>query len=105
MVAMCPSNSVRQKVYTIGSPQSPPQMQEAEQAARSLGIPIRFVNASTEKEIERAFDDFGQQQADALLILSDSFLNGHAPRIAELALAHGLPTCLHIASQPCREAS
>jgi len=69
------------------------QMQEAEQAARSLGIPIRFVNASTEKEIERAFDDFGQQRADALLILSDSFLNGHAPRIAELALVHGLPTC------------
>src|SRR6516164_697217 len=56
-------------------------------------VTIEFRSAETEKEIERAFDDFGQQRADALLILSDSFLNGHAPRIAELALAHGLPTC------------
>jgi putative ABC transport system substrate-binding protein len=69
------------------------QMQEAEQAARSLGTQIRFVNASTENDMEKAFDEFGQQQADAVLILSDSFLNSRAGRIAELALRHKLPTC------------
>jgi len=69
------------------------QMQEAEQSAQTLGTPIRFVNANSEDGIDRAFDDFGQQRADALLILSDSFLNGHAARIAELALVHGLSTC------------
>jgi putative tryptophan/tyrosine transport system substrate-binding protein len=69
------------------------QTQEAEQAAQSLGAPIAFVNASTENEIHKAFDGFKQQQADALLILSDSFLNSHAHRIAELALSHSLPTC------------
>jgi putative ABC transport system substrate-binding protein len=69
------------------------QMQEAEVAAQSLGAQIGFVNASTENEIEKAFDDFRQQQADALLILSDSFLNSHARRIARLALLHALPTC------------
>jgi ABC-type uncharacterized transport system substrate-binding protein len=69
------------------------QMQEAEQAARSLGTQIRFVNASTENDMEKAFDEFGQQQADDVLILSDSFLNSRAGRIAELALRHKLPTC------------
>jgi ABC-type uncharacterized transport system substrate-binding protein len=69
------------------------QMQEAEQAAQSLGTQIRFVNASTENDLEKAFDHFEQQQADALLILSDSFLNSRAARIAELALRHALPTC------------
>ena len=69
------------------------QMQEAEQAAQSLSAQIGFVNASTETEIEKAFDNFRQQQADALLILSDSFLNNHARRIAQLALLHALPTC------------
>jgi ABC-type uncharacterized transport system substrate-binding protein len=69
------------------------QTQEAEQAAQSLGAQIGFVNASTETDIEKAFDGFRQQQADALLVLSDSFLNSHARRIAELALLHALPTC------------
>jgi putative ABC transport system substrate-binding protein len=69
------------------------QMQEAEQAAQSLGAPIAFVKASTEDEINKAFDGFKRQHADALLILSDSFLNSHAERVAELAVSHGLPTC------------
>jgi putative tryptophan/tyrosine transport system substrate-binding protein len=69
------------------------QAQEAEQAAQLLGAPIAFVNASTENEINQAFDGFKQQQAEALLILSDSFLNSHAHRIAELALSHSLPSC------------
>jgi len=69
------------------------QMDEARQAARALGAGITFVNASTEKEIERAFDDFRQQHTDALLILSDSFLNISDRRIAELALLQTLPTC------------
>jgi putative tryptophan/tyrosine transport system substrate-binding protein len=69
------------------------QMDEAEQAVRTLGAQIAFVNASTENEIEKAFANFRQQRADALLILSDSFLNSHAHRIAELALLHALPTC------------
>jgi putative ABC transport system substrate-binding protein len=69
------------------------QMDEAKQAAQSLGAQIGFVTASTESDIDKAFDDFRQQQADALLILSDSFLNSHARRIAELALLHALPTC------------
>jgi putative tryptophan/tyrosine transport system substrate-binding protein len=69
------------------------QMGEAEQAARMLGAQIGFVNASTENDIEKAFDNFRQRRPDALLILSDSFLNSHARRIAELALLHALATC------------
>jgi len=69
------------------------QMQEAEKAAQSLATPIAFVNATTGNEINKAFDGFKQQQADALLILSDSFLNSHAERIAALAVSYGLPTC------------
>jgi putative tryptophan/tyrosine transport system substrate-binding protein len=69
------------------------QINEAEQAARSLGLPISFVNAASEMDIDKAFNEFRRQRADALLILSDSFLNTQARRIAELALQHTLPTC------------
>jgi putative tryptophan/tyrosine transport system substrate-binding protein len=69
------------------------QMGEAEQAARTLGTQIGFVKASSEDEIEKVFEGFRQQRPDALLILSDSFLNSRASRIAALALMHALPTC------------
>jgi putative ABC transport system substrate-binding protein len=58
------------------------QMDEAWQAARALGAAITFVNASTEKEIERAFDDFRQQHTDALLFLGDSLLNDRVEAFA-----------------------
>jgi putative ABC transport system substrate-binding protein len=69
------------------------QMGEAQQAAHALGAQISFVKASSEDEIANVFEGFRRQRPDALLILSDSFLNGQAPRIAELALMHALPTC------------
>jgi putative tryptophan/tyrosine transport system substrate-binding protein len=52
---------------------------------------LAFVNAASEIDIDKAFNEFRRQRADALLILSDSFLN--ARRIAELAVQHALPTC------------
>jgi putative ABC transport system substrate-binding protein len=69
------------------------QMGEAEQAAKSIGSQINFVNASTEDDIEKAFDSFRRDRAAALVVLSDSFLNSHAHRIAELALLNKLATC------------
>jgi putative tryptophan/tyrosine transport system substrate-binding protein len=69
------------------------QMNEAEEAARILKVPITFINAASEIEISKTFDEFRRQGADAALILSDSFLNSRAHLIAELALQHGLPTC------------
>jgi ABC-type uncharacterized transport system substrate-binding protein len=69
------------------------QKDEAEQAAKSLRSQIGFVNASTEDDIEKAFDVFRRDRAGALIVLSDSFLNSHAHRIAELALLNKLATC------------
>jgi putative tryptophan/tyrosine transport system substrate-binding protein len=75
------------------------QKSEAEQVAKSLGTQIAFLNASTESQIEKSFDNLVQPRASALLILSDSFLNSHARRIAELALVHALPTCFSYREQ------
>jgi putative ABC transport system substrate-binding protein len=69
------------------------QMEEAEQAARAFGGQIGFINASTEKDIDSAFENLRQKRPDAFLILSDSFLNSRARRIAELAVQHQLATC------------
>jgi putative ABC transport system substrate-binding protein len=69
------------------------QTGEALDASRALGLQVRFLKAATTSEIDKAFDDMREPAPDALLILSDSFLNGRAAQIAALAIRRALPTC------------
>ena len=69
------------------------EIEDARQAARSIGIQAIFSNATTEREIDESFPYLRQQHADALLIASDAFLNLHAEQIAKLALENRVPTC------------
>ena len=69
------------------------QTSEAQQAASDMTVSLLFINASTEDEIEKNFDNLGSKQVDALIVLSDALLNNKASQISKLALRHGLPTC------------
>jgi putative ABC transport system substrate-binding protein len=71
------------------------QMQsgDAQQAAQAMGVQLVFVNAETESDIDKVFETLKTQHVDALLILSDAFLNSRANQIAKLAIQHALPTC------------
>jgi putative ABC transport system substrate-binding protein len=69
------------------------QTSEAQQASTAMSVSLVFSNAATEDEIEKSFDNLLPQQVDAVLVLSDAFLNGQASQISELALRHKLPTC------------
>jgi len=69
------------------------QISEAQEAARAMAVQLVLVRAMTESDIDNSFENFKQQQVQALLILSDAFLNNHATQIAKLALRYGLPTC------------
>lgn len=69
------------------------QINEAQEAARTLRLQSTFYQSATTDQIDKVFDDVGQQKPDALLVLSDSFLNSRAAQIAYSALRHGLPTC------------
>jgi putative ABC transport system substrate-binding protein len=69
------------------------QITEAQEAARAMALQLVLVKAMTESEIDASFGSLKQQQVQALLVLSDAFLNNHATQIAELALRYGLPTC------------
>jgi putative ABC transport system substrate-binding protein len=74
------------------------QMQsiEAEQAARTIALQLVFANVSTASEIDKSFDSFKQQQVQALLVLSDVFLNNNGSQIANLAVRNRLPTCFSL---------
>jgi putative ABC transport system substrate-binding protein len=67
------------------------QANEAEEAARALGLQVHVVNASNERELEAAFASLVQLQVGALLVTADLFLLAKRDLIVEFAARHMLP--------------
>jgi putative tryptophan/tyrosine transport system substrate-binding protein len=64
----------------------------AQEAARSVGVEIHVVSASTEAEIDKAFASLSELRADALVVAPDAFFIGRNDRIVALAANHATPT-------------
>jgi len=81
---------------TLNNPTSPVGSQfaipEAQAAARSLGLQLLILNASTESEFEPAFASLVQQQAAALYVSSHPLFQNRHPQIVSLAARHRVPT-------------
>jgi putative tryptophan/tyrosine transport system substrate-binding protein len=65
---------------------------DAEVAAKSLGLQLHVVRASSTDEIDAAFKSFTQLQAGALIVAPDAFFNSRSEQLAALALQHAVPT-------------
>jgi len=79
------------------NPNLTPALQErfagAEAAAKSLGIALRRVAATTPVELTAAFAEIEESSSEALLVQNDPMLGGtEFPRILDFAVAHRLPT-------------
>jgi putative tryptophan/tyrosine transport system substrate-binding protein len=61
------------------------------EAARSLGLQIQVLNASTSREIEEAFAILVRDRADALFVAPDSFFQSRRVQFATLTTRHGIP--------------
>jgi putative tryptophan/tyrosine transport system substrate-binding protein len=68
-----------------------PQLRDAEAAARSMGVHVRAINASTSSEINAAFASFGRERPDALLVTGDTFFVYRRVQLVNLASRHALP--------------
>jgi putative ABC transport system substrate-binding protein len=84
------------RVALLVNPVSPafaePLSRQLQAAAGSLGLELRIVQASAERDLDTVFASLAQLQAGALVIASDPFLNSHSERIAALALRYHMPT-------------
>jgi putative ABC transport system substrate-binding protein len=67
------------------------QSKDAQAAARILGLQLRIVHASAERDFDTAFGTLSQAQAGGLVIASDGFLVSESEQLAALALRHMLP--------------
>jgi putative tryptophan/tyrosine transport system substrate-binding protein len=60
-------------------------------AARSLGLGLHFVQATTPNEIEAAFETLVELPANALVVSADAWLTSRRAQIVGLAARHGVP--------------
>jgi putative ABC transport system substrate-binding protein len=73
------------------NPARPPQLREAEAAARALGVRLQTLEARSPQEIDRAFAAMTRERAGALVVLTDSIFTNQRRQIAELAAERRLP--------------
>ena len=64
---------------------------ELQAAANSLGLQLRVLPASSEREIDAAFAALMNLQAGALVIGADGFFSARSEKLAAMALRHAVP--------------
>ena len=74
------------------NPIHPDYFKRVQATEKTNTVTISPIQASTASQIEAAFGAMKQERAEALIVLGDPFFSSQAPRIAELAAQHGLPT-------------
>jgi putative tryptophan/tyrosine transport system substrate-binding protein len=66
-------------------------VRDVEAAARSMGLQIQVLHASTSREINAAFETFARERPDVLFVGTDSFLSSRRVQIVQLAARHTVP--------------
>jgi putative ABC transport system substrate-binding protein len=83
------------RVAILSNPANPAHafaIRDVKVAARSLGVQLQLLEARGPSEIESAFAAMTTERAGAVIVLVDSMLIDHRPRIADLAARRRLPT-------------
>ena len=86
---------------TIGvllNPKFPPsagQLQDVQAAAKSTGVQIRVLQASTDDELDEAFQSISQQRLAALAICADPFFDTRREKVVALAARAAVPAMYH----------
>jgi len=67
------------------------EIDQVQGAARTIGVRVMIISASTASEIEAAFATLVEQQAGALLIGGDTYFESQSDQIVALAARHSIP--------------
>ena len=83
------------RVAVLLNPASGPNaeatLRDVSEAARTLGLQIQVLNASTSAQIDAAFATLARDRPDVLLIAGDAFFIGRRVQFVTLAARFGIP--------------
>jgi putative ABC transport system substrate-binding protein len=78
------------------NPTSTPQISDVQTAARSLGVELRVLNASSEREIDTAFGSAVEQHVNAVVVGADSVFLSRRDQLVGLAARYALPAIYYV---------
>jgi putative tryptophan/tyrosine transport system substrate-binding protein len=67
------------------------QSRDLRAAARTLGLQLHVLHASTERDFDTVFTDLLRMRASGLVVGADPFFNARSEQLGALALRHALP--------------
>jgi putative ABC transport system substrate-binding protein len=82
------------------NPVTEPETKGVRDAARSLGLQLHVLDASTEGEIDAAFGKLIELRTGALLVMADAFLTNQRAQIVALAARNAVPTIYGVREFP-----
>jgi putative tryptophan/tyrosine transport system substrate-binding protein len=77
-------------------PSSVAEIHDTQRAAKAFGMQLHVLIASSEDEIDAAFEDIGRRKVEALLVGTDPFYFSHRNRVVTLAARMGIPTIYNL---------
>ena len=76
-------------------PPSVQQISSAEAAVNAMGARLRVLRASTDQDIDAAFETLGKEKIQALVVASSPYFDTQRNRIVQLAARYSVPAIYH----------
>lgn len=96
---MVPSATSVGLVVNPLNPNTDAEIADVLKAARVLGRQVQVVNASSDREIDAAFETFVQQRVNAIIVAADAFFTAQRDQFVALAARHALPAIYSLREQ------
>lgn len=71
------------------------QLRDVQEAAGAIGLRIHILRATTDHDIDAAFETVAQQRIAALAVAADPFFDTRRNKLVALAASHAVPTMYH----------
>jgi putative ABC transport system substrate-binding protein len=91
---MVPAATVVAALLNPADPNGENLSRDLQAAARSFGLQLHVLYASSERDFEAVFTTLGELRAGALVIAGDSVFSSAGAQLAALALSHKVPAIL-----------
>jgi putative tryptophan/tyrosine transport system substrate-binding protein len=88
---LVPTATVIAVLVNPTNPNTEPHLRDLQAAARTLGVQLHVLHASTERDFDTVFATLSQLRAGALVVGSDGFFISRIEQLAALTLRHAVP--------------
>jgi putative ABC transport system substrate-binding protein len=88
---LVPASTIIALLVNPGNPSSEGVSRDVQLAARTLGVQLHVINASTEREVEMLPETLVQLQAAGLAIAPDPFFTGRSEQLSAIAVRQAMP--------------